>query len=287
MKQIDIKLFLKTFFLTLFTLSLTLLFSYYFSNKYKNNSQEVTKAENKVSIPKQKTVNNLIIIKEDDTSLPEFYVLTSINPEQNTIYMLSLPKENVVYLNGLTNTLNQSYAYAGASQVIKNLEESYSIKMDNYIDSTYEQFSEFLDKFGKLKYNIFQKIDVKDEFDRVLFKLDPGENILTGNLIINFIKYVDINYNEKTYLLSDMLKEFIVQNNSNKLEQKLLNKKITDSLSKINSNISSTDIDDITKAILSLNEELKIKNVNVSGKMYNDKFYLDTITIDEMINFKK
>lgn len=287
MKQIDIKLFFKTFFLTFLTLTLTLIFSYYFSNKYKNNNQEVTKAENKVSIPKQKTVNNLIIIKEDDTSLPEFYLLTSINPEQNTIYMLSLPKENVVYLNGLTNTLNQSYAYAGASQVIKNLEESYSIKMDNYIDATYEQFSELLDKFGKLKYNIFQKIDVKDDFNRVLFKLDPGENILTGNLIINFIKYVDIKYNEKTYLLSDMLKEFIIQNNSNKLEQKLLNKKITDSISKINSNISSTDIDDITKAILSLNEELKIKNFNVNGKMYNDKFYLDTVTIDEMINFKK
>ncbi|MGL5972832.1 MAG: LCP family protein [Oscillospiraceae bacterium] len=258
----------------------TLFISYIVSIPYNiNKTQNVNKPIN--SIPKQPSVNILIQITEDKNSAPMYYTIISIQPSTNKILTSTLHKQTAVFLNNNNANLIQSYSYAGNMQVIESLEKSYNIKINNYINMNFRELGEFLDNFGTINYKVFENIFIKDNFNRTVFKLDSGDKDMTGYMASNMILYSSINYDEKLILVSNILKEFILQNFKN-IEEENLSKKLIKCTENLETDITTTNVFKISKSLSDIKDDYTIKQINTTGSLIDNIFYLDDLTINKL-----
>jgi len=278
MKSIDIKLFTKTFLVTLGILSFIFGLSYILSMPYVFN-KTVTVQQN-MRVPKQPTSIILLMVSDDKKSTPTYYNILSINSNKNIVYVASLHKNTAVYLNEENSTLTQAFAYGGALQALQSFEKSYNMDIDNYINMTFDEYGKFLDNFGMVDYDVFSDISIKDDFNRIVFKLNSGLRTLTGYTASNLIKYSPLSYDENLILMSDIMSEYIIQNTQNKGTS--IKDTISDSIENIENDITSTNIDKIENSISAMKDDYKIRKIHITGDMQNDVMYLDEKTINEL-----
>ena len=276
MNREDRLIFMKAFSITLTVLMGIFTCTYFVSGNFVEQGKQVS---DPVKVQKNTPKNILIMTKENEEDIPEYFTLLRIDPINNEILISTLPRNTAAYLNGLTDTLMQSYAYAGPLQVTESLEKSYNIEVDYYINTTLNEFAEILDCFGSIEYDIFQNILIEDDFKRVVFKLDSGVQTLVGKMCMDFVKYADISYVEKNVLFTDIIKSYFMQNNNKTLGSGIENK-IIGIIDEVETNISSTGVEDLYNSIKGINfQDVKILTQNISGEVINDCLYLDSVSV--------
>lgn len=109
-------------------------------------------------------------------------------PETNKVYMLSIPRDTKVKIDGKTHKINAAHAIGGPSKAIKSVEDLIDVDINYYASINYEGFKECVDAVGGVDIVVPQNMHYKASDITINFK--KGENVhLNGADAERFVRW--------------------------------------------------------------------------------------------------
>jgi len=111
-------------------------------------------------------------------------IVATVNPNLETTYMLSIPRDTMVDIPGFgTTRINHAHAYGGVSLSIDTIQDFLNIPIDYYVTLDMEGFPDLIDAFGGVTvYN-----DTV-EFSIAQYHFPRGYVNLTGNQAYYYVR---------------------------------------------------------------------------------------------------
>lgn len=127
-------------------------------------------------------------------------ILATINPQNNTIGLLSLPRDLWVEVPGMGYyKINQAYPLGVANGVdgggpglaIATVEQLLDVDIPFYVQVNFEAFTTLVDEIGGVKINVPEEITIDPLGDGNTRKLQPGVQTLPGDLALAYVRNRD------------------------------------------------------------------------------------------------
>lgn len=117
-------------------------------------------------------------------------LVATVNPEKETITMVSIPRDSYVYIPELDyyDKINHAYANGGIRYTIETVEELFEIPIDYYVTTNFQGFQDIVDSLGGIE------IDVPFTFKTQLsgslkgFTFEEGEMSVNGNEALAYVR---------------------------------------------------------------------------------------------------
>jgi polyisoprenyl-teichoic acid--peptidoglycan teichoic acid transferase len=140
----------------------------YAYNLYSQVNEAATKMHEKIDwvgsgnqkekIEQKKPLNILLMGVDErsgDKGRSDSLILMQLNPENDSMTMLSIPRDTRVEIvgRGKMDKINHSYAFGGTKMTVETVENFLDIKLDYYIKVNMEALSEIVDALGGITVN--------------------------------------------------------------------------------------------------------------------------------------
>lgn len=145
-----------------------------------------------------KTVKNIsvLFIGIDDSETrsgatrSDALILATFNKEDNSMKLVSIPRDSYVYVpeTGNYTKINHAYAYGGAKATIESVEHLLDIDVDYYVRMNFYAFIDVVDALGGVKVNVPYDLTEKDSNDMETINLKAGTQKLNGEEALAFAR---------------------------------------------------------------------------------------------------
>ncbi|MDR1776011.1 MAG: LCP family protein [Actinomycetes bacterium] len=119
-------------------------------------------------------------------------ILCHVNPETKKIWMISLPRDLKVKVEGHgTQKLNAAYAFGKATLAVQTIEEFTGQHVDHFLSVNFTGFEKIVDSMGGIEINVPVAIsDPKATYPKgaAWSKIDKGKQILDGKRALVFVR---------------------------------------------------------------------------------------------------
>lgn len=118
-------------------------------------------------------------------------MLAHINFKDNTVQILSIPRDTLVRIPGYRRKQRVSYAHAfgGPDLALKTIDNFLGVMPDYYLLVNYGAFERAIDNIGGLSVDIDKKLDYDDNWGNLHIHLNPGRQTLNGVQAMGFVRY--------------------------------------------------------------------------------------------------
>lgn len=127
--------------------------------------------------------------RKDDSGRSDTMIVITVNPEKQTMKMLSIPRDTRTEIVGhdTVDKINHAYAFGGVPMAVDTVENFLNIPIDYYVFINMEGFLQIIDTLGGVTINNDMEL-IYDEYH-----YPKGEITLDGNeaLIFSRIRYED------------------------------------------------------------------------------------------------
>lgn len=109
-------------------------------------------------------------------------VLATFNPEDNSIKMLSIPRDSRVELvgRGTIDKINHAHAFGGLDMTIATVENLLNIPVDYFVSLNFDAFMDIVDELGGITVNSPMTFTEKDKETYGIITIYEGEQTLNG-----------------------------------------------------------------------------------------------------------
>ena len=161
----------------------------------------------KVFDPKTGKYRPFQVIDKDTPARSDTMIVVSLNKENKTIRMVSLPRDAMVRLSdndyGVHRAkLNAAHAYGGPPLLIKTLQEELGLTIHRYAVIKFDGFKKLIDQVGGIEVNVdgaLKKghdgklyrgnLDYDDNWGNLHIHLKPGMQKLDGVTAHNYVRF--------------------------------------------------------------------------------------------------
>ncbi|ETT86384.1 LCP family protein [Viridibacillus sp. FSL R5-0477] len=150
------------------------------------------KRENDISIKKQDPFSVLLLgvdERANDSGRSDTMIVLSVNPKEESVKMLSIPRDTKTEIvgNGTVEKINHAYARGGAEMAIATVENFLDIPIDYYVKVNMEGFKDIIDTLNGVTVVNDMDLTYKN------YHFPKGEIELNGKeaLIFSRIRYED------------------------------------------------------------------------------------------------
>lgn len=145
------------------------------------------KREEDLSFEKKEPFSVLLLgvdERANDGGRSDTMIVLSVNPNKNSVEMLSIPRDTRTKIAGLDKVtkINHAFAYGGAEMAVATVEQFLDIPIDYFIKVNMESFKEMVDALGGI--SVFNDLD----FAYGGTQFPAGEVVLDGNDALKFIR---------------------------------------------------------------------------------------------------
>jgi len=127
--------------------------------------------------------------RKDDSGRSDTMIVITVNPEKQTMKMLSIPRDTRTEIVGhdTVDKINHAYAFGGVPMAVDTVENFLNIPIDYYVFINMEGFLQIIDTLGGVTINN----DMELTYDE--YHYPKGEITLDGNeaLLFSRIRYED------------------------------------------------------------------------------------------------
>jgi polyisoprenyl-teichoic acid--peptidoglycan teichoic acid transferase len=163
---------------------------------YKPVEAIVHTPDQKVKIEKQKPLNILLVgvdERKNDKGRSDTLIILSINPNIDSMQMISIPRDTRTELVGLgfEDKINHAYAYGDINTTIETVEAFADIELDYYVKMNMEGLVDLVDAVGGITINN------PYEWKEPNFHYKKGELTMNGEQTMGFVRmrYYDSDFN--------------------------------------------------------------------------------------------
>lgn len=172
------------------------------SQAIQSAAQEIKNVQSVIPVPQDKDVYNILLIGSDQRDDESFgrsdtMMILSVNKRTSKISLVSLMRGLYVQIpeHGY-GMLNASFAYGGASMLLKTIEDNLRVHIDDYVSIKFSGFVKAIDAVGGVNITLSQA-----EIDQIIAEIPTstvkkGNNLLNGAEALTFarIRKIDSDY---------------------------------------------------------------------------------------------
>ena len=121
----------------------------------------------------------------ESTGRTDTMVILSVNPENNSIKMISLMRDLYVEIPGRKNNrLNSAYFYGGAELLMETIEANFGVHIDAYVAVNFSMLANLIDQLGGLTLTVeseyyMKRINAVIRQDNLVLGIDKNDGLLT------------------------------------------------------------------------------------------------------------
>ncbi len=217
-----------------------------------NTGNEIDKVEVKDG---NVTINALIMGLDKDETRTDTLMFMRYNTLDGKCFMMSIPRDTYVHVDGRTMLINEAYAHGGAETTIKKVKELLNLPVNYYVVFTFQDFRDVIDGLGGVEFDVRpQGYYYDDPYQDLHIAIKGGRQILDGEAAEGLVRY------RADYARADLERVEVQRDFVKALIEQKLNKKYIKALPKIyaslsdslKSNISLDALLDYSKEILSV-----------------------------------
>ncbi|MEB3293751.1 MAG: LCP family protein [Synechococcales bacterium] len=125
-------------------------------------------------------------------------LLIRVDPEQQVVNLLSIPRDTQVEIPGMGLTkINQANASGGPALVNKVISNNFGqVPIDRYVRVSTDAFKELVDQLGGVQVYVPYDMKYKDDTQKLYIDLKQGEQTLNGNQAEQFARFRHDNYGD-------------------------------------------------------------------------------------------
>lgn len=118
-------------------------------------------------------------------------LLVSIAPYGRNINIISIPRDSKVYIAGRNKTdkINHAFAFGGAKLAVKTVEETFGVKIHNYLAISNAGVIKAIDILGGLPIYIEKNMKYDDYTANLHINLKQGKYVLTGKQVEGYLRF--------------------------------------------------------------------------------------------------
>src|SRR4051812_26344789 len=122
--------------------------------------------------------------REGDSGRSDTMIVLTVNPTNNSVKMLSIPRDTRTEIIGKGNDdkINHAYAFGGVPMAVDTVENFLDIPIDYYMQINMEGFKEIVDAVGGVTVQNDLNFSVEN------YKYPIGEIKLTGDEALNYAR---------------------------------------------------------------------------------------------------
>lgn len=126
--------------------------------------------------------------RADDASMgqrSDTNILVYVDPVQNIVSMVSIPRDTMIEINGNTEKFNAAYAYNGPASSITEANELCDVKISHYAEVNFENLIGLIDAVGGVEVDVPERINDPDAGNIVI---EAGPQTLDGEAALVFAR---------------------------------------------------------------------------------------------------
>lgn len=155
------------------------------SDSYVDDGREKSALRDSMVDPKFDNVSILIMgidasdkRENSDDSRTDALMLATLNKEQNSVKLLSIPRDSYVYLpsQGYSTKINHAHAHGGTKGAIETVENLLDVPVDYYVKVNFEAFIDIVEALDGIDVDVpyeFKEQDSKDRPNRIHLQAGP------------------------------------------------------------------------------------------------------------------
>ena len=125
-------------------------------------------------------------------------LLISIAPYGKNINIISIPRDSKVYLAGKNriDKINHAFAYGGAKLAVRTVEETFGVRINNYLAISNEGVIKLIDTLSGLPIYIEKDMKYDDYSAKLHINLKQGHHVLTGKETEGYLRFRHDSYGD-------------------------------------------------------------------------------------------
>lgn len=123
--------------------------------------------------------------------LSDALILATLNKDQNSVKLLSIPRDSYVYIpeRDTYTKINHAHSYGGAKATIETVENLLEVPIDYYVRINFDAFIDIIDTLDGVTVEVPYEIREMDSNDtKGAIHLLPGEQLLNGEEALAFAR---------------------------------------------------------------------------------------------------
>lgn len=240
------------------------------------------------------TINVLLMCTDADGYRTDAMILASYNTEENTVNMLSVPRDLRMYVGNRYQKVNAAHAFStngqigGAVATCEAVSRLTGVTINYYVDFSFDTVAKVMDRLGPVTFTIPDLYGdgvgmvYDDPAQDLHINLPPGTRNLNGEQIVHLLRYRKGNKDPRTgiskgYVHGDedrikMQQEFIKTLVDQKLNLSLIQKIpsiFSDVMNDIDTNLTIKDVISYSKYLADFTSA-GIRSETIPGDNTND-----------------
>lgn len=133
---------------------------------------------------------NLKADKTAFTGRSDTLLLARLDPIQNRVTMLSIPRDTTVHIPGNgRQKINAANALGGPQLAMETVTEFTGVPIDHFVVLNVHALVELVDELGGITVEIPKKMKYRDRSAKLNIDLEPGPHVLNGTEAMGFVRF--------------------------------------------------------------------------------------------------
>ncbi|MBC7765364.1 MAG: LCP family protein [Hyphomonadaceae bacterium] len=154
---------------------------------FANNNMTVDSAE--VDKPLKQRYNILVMGTDESDLRTDVMFIASFNTEQNTLKILSIPRDTRVQINGRNAKVNEAHAIGKQDLAIKTVKAITGMPIHYYISMNFKGFVNIVDTLGGVDFDVPMNMHYEDPEQNLFIHLNKGMQHLNGKKSEMFVRF--------------------------------------------------------------------------------------------------
>ncbi len=137
-------------------------------------------------------INALVMGLDKDETRTDTLLLVSYNSENGKCFIMSIPRDTYVNINGRTTLINEAYYKGGAELTINKVKELTKLPINYYVVFTFKDFRNVIDALGGVEFNVRPEgYYYEDPYQDLLIDIPGGFQVLDGKKAEGLVRFRD------------------------------------------------------------------------------------------------
>lgn len=125
-------------------------------------------------------------------------LLISVAPYGKNINIISIPRDSKVYIagKGKADKINHAFAFGGARLAVKTVEETFGVKINNYVAISNAGVIKMIDVLGGLPIYVEKNMKYDDYSAGLHINLKQGNQVLSGKEVEGYLRFRHDSYGD-------------------------------------------------------------------------------------------
>lgn len=134
--------------------------------------------------------NILLMGLDQDKTRADTIMIVSVDPKENTVKLLSVPRDTQIKVNGSTIKINATMGYKRKEELmIQELRTLTGMPIHYYAEIDFNGFKEVVDLLGGVDYNVPYNMNYDDPTQNLHIHLNAGMQHLDGQAAHDFVRF--------------------------------------------------------------------------------------------------